>query len=623
MQERKNAGAQECGSARFLHARAPARLTLRIAAPAGAIRRRPAVPLYLAAPSAPRPMTRRSVLSALAAVVLAAPAAAQVPGPLPADYDAVASLDYETLVRPLLAARGVLSPVATDAPGDPADYSLGALVMAGPSGFVVPFDAAGSLMLRFVEDLPDSAALPFPNLRRLDADERRFVGRWIEAGARVSDGAAPAFSDATDLLFACLQGANTVDVLDAATMRIVRRVRFDDLGLPSAPYGPHHVAFEPGGGAWYVSLISGTPALGGAVAKLSTSLRLDPSDPAYLLGVARMTTPGMLAVDPSSGRLYVGRSTLSATTTTGFGIVDRAAMTVEEVATPFNVPHAMAVTPDGRFVLTASLTGDQAAVYDTATEDLAISDVPGGPHELIHFSILGAHRAAGEPAGMDHGTMDHAGMDHGTTPAAGTNHAGMDHGSMVHGTTPVAGTDHAATGHAATPAAGYRATLTSRTTDSVLFYALSADGALTLTATAPGGDGPWHAHLAHDGRTMLIPDRNADTVTILDADTRTTVRTVAASAPAGPLSQPHSPAPDHTGERFFVTSSNLNGAWMPAYRFLGPAGPDGTRALLPASRFSNVTAFSMDGAVIETVQLGTYASGLEPFTVGVGGHESM
>jgi hypothetical protein len=31
----------------------------------------------------------------------------------------------------------------------------------------------------------------------------------------------------------------------------------------------------------------------------------------------------------------------------------------------------------------------------------------------------------------------------------------------------------------------------------------------------------------------------------------------------------------------------------------------------------------MDGAVLQTVQLGAYASGLEPFTVGVGGHESM
>ena len=116
--------------------------------------------------------------------------------PSTVDYDALTRLDYETEVRPLLAARNVLAPAATDAAGDPADYALDALVMAGPSGFVVPFDAAGSLMTRFVTDLPDSAAIPFPNLRRLEPDERRFVSRWIEAGARAAPGGAVPFADA-------------------------------------------------------------------------------------------------------------------------------------------------------------------------------------------------------------------------------------------------------------------------------------------------------------------------------------------------------------------------------------------------------------------------------------------
>ncbi|HEX8298179.1 MAG TPA: beta-propeller fold lactonase family protein, partial [Rubricoccaceae bacterium] len=501
--------------------------------------------------------------AAFALVTFTACDAADASAPVPFDpstvnYDALTPTDYETQIRPLLAARNVLSPVATDAPGDPADYALDAVVMAGPSGFVVPFDAPGSLMVRFTADLPDTAAIPFPNLRRLEADERAFVARWIESGARATEGGAVPFSDATDLLFACLQGANHVDILDAETMRIIRRVHFDALGLPSAPYGPHHVAFEPGGSAWYVSLIST-----GAVAKLSTDLSMDPDTPAYLLATARMTTPGMLAIDPSSNRLYVGRSTLSAATTTGFAIIDRTTMAVDEVATPFNVPHAMAVTPDGRFVLTASLTGGQVAVYNTATEDLAIQSVPGGPHELIHFAVLGAHhggRAAAPASG-------HAGMDHST----------MDH--SAHGATPDASAMHA-----------YEATLTSRTTDTVLFFSMSPTGELTMTGTAPGGDGPWHAHVAHDGRTMLIPDRNGNTVTILDAVTKQTLRTVAASAPAGPISQPHSPAPDHMGERFFVTSSNLNGAWTPPYLFLGPAGSDDARAPLAPAQFSNVTA---------------------------------
>ena len=546
-------------------------------------------------------MVRFSALSLLAAAVVAL-AACDTAGastansdafdPSTVDYDARTRIDFEADVRPLLAARNVLSPTATLDPGDPADYSLDALVMAGPSGFVVPFDAEGSLLVRFTRDLADTTAIPFPNLRRLEADERRFVERWIEGGAR--DGDRIPFADARRLLFACVQGENTVDVLDAETLRIVRRVRFDALGFPSAPYGPHHVAFEPGGGAWYVSLIST-----GAVLKLSTSLTLDPASREYVLGSVRTTTPGMLALDPSSDRLFVGRSTLSASTTSGFVILDRRAMTATEVATPFNVPHAMAVTRDGRFVLTASLTGGQVAVYDTVSEDLAITTVPGGPHELIHFAVLGAHHAATvAPAG-------HAGMDHGQ----------MDHSQMNHGAP-------AATGAAADPAHAYEATLTSKSTGTVLFFSLSASGALALTATAPAGNGPYHAHVGHDGRTMFVPNQRGNTVTILDAVTRESTRTVSASAPAGPLSQPHSPAPGHDGARFYVSSSNLTGRWVPPYAFLGPPDADGARAPLPAARFSNVAAFSIDGAVLGVVQLGTYASGLEPFTVGVGGHES-
>ena len=194
--------------------------------------------------------------------------------------------------------------------------------------------------------------------------------------------------------------------------------------------------------------------------------------------------------------------------------------------------------------------------------------------------------------------------------------------------------DHAAMGHTA-PAADaarhdYEATLTAKDANEVLIYGLSADGQLTLRHRVPAGTGPWHAHTGHDGTTIIIPNRGTtagggNAVTLLDAATRQIIRTVSAPAPAGPLAQPHSPAPDHAGERFFVSSSNtrIEGAWVPPYRFLGPPAADGTRAPLPATSFSIVTAFSMDGTVLETVQLGRYASGLEPFTVGVGGHESQ
>ena len=504
--------------------------------------------------------------------------------------EVVEDLDYTEHIRPILEAH--------DALGDGADYSWNGVLMAGPGGFIVPFDADGSLIVRFVRDLDAGAAIPFPNLRKMSDFELRTVARWIENGAR--DGGQVAFADAQRLMLAGVQGENHVAILDAETFRLIRRVHFDAHGLPSAPYGPHHFAFEPDGSAAYVSLVSA-----GVVAKISLDLGLDPDSEAALLAhtpPGAFATPGMLYTD-GDDTLYIGRSTLSDPLATGMGQLDLsrfetdAAAALEVIATPFNVPHALAVTPDGRYVLTAELTGTQegsrALVYDTVSGDIALTPIPaaGTPHELIHFSILGAHHA-----GMM-GPME-PGMGHG-----GSGHGGHDAGGPPH---PGQGDDHDAHAH---HSAGYpyTVTLTSRSTDQVLFLTLMEDGDLSLAGAAPAGDGPYHAHANHDGSALLIPDQFGDAVTLLDPETREVMLDVQAAAPGGPLSQPHSPAPNHDGSRFFVTSSNLDGAWMPDFLF-----NDADGAPQEASAFGNVAAFAPNGALLGVIQLGTYPSGLEP-----------
>ena len=139
---------------------------------------------------------------------------------------------------------------------------------------------------------------------------------------------------------------------------------------------------------------------------------------------------------------------------------------------------------------------------------------------------------------------------------------------------------------------------------------LDEDGTLTLDGSAPAGDGPYHAHANHDGSRLLIPDQRGDTISILDAETRETLRTVTAA----PLSQPHSPAPAMDGSKFFVTSSNLNGAWTPDFLFRDDGVDQG------AESFGNVAAFSPTGELLGVVLLGAYPSGLEPVTLGGMGH---
>ena len=251
-------------------------------------------------------------------------AASATPSAVPADsidYDRVADLGYAEHVQPLLADRDVFGF------GDPDAYAWDALFASAAGATIVPFDGAGSLFVRLVRDLPDSVAIPYPNLRSLEPDEFRYLARWIEAGARDDAGTVP-YADAETLLFACVQGENHVAVIDPARRRVIRRIYLDDLGLPSAPYGPHHIVFEPDGSGWYVSLISA-----GTVAKLSMDLSLDPSDPSYLLAASEpggFVTPGMMALDAEAQRLYVGRSTLSSAGTYGLGAFDTQTMTLAE-----------------------------------------------------------------------------------------------------------------------------------------------------------------------------------------------------------------------------------------------------------------------------------------------------
>ncbi len=297
--------------------------------------------------------------------------------------------------------------------------------------------------------------IPYPNLRTLRPDELAFLKRWIEAGARDDDGAVP-YADAEHVLFACVQGENLVALIDAARRRVIRRVYLDDHGIPSAPYGPHHIVFEPDASAWYVSLISA-----GAVAKLSMDLSMDPSDPAYLLAASPtggFTTPGMMALDGDAGRLYVGRSTLSSGGTYGLGVFDARTMDfAEEIPLPaFDIPHALALTSDGRYLLTAPLSGRDALVVDAASGDLVAQTPLGSANrELVHFSLLPDGRTA---------------------------------------------------------------TLTSNSegTSEVLFFTLGDDGALTLDGSVPTGARAWHGHLDSDGRTLLVPNRAGNSVTLID-----------------------------------------------------------------------------------------------------------
>ena len=160
------------------------------------------------------------------------------------------------------------------------------------------------------------------------------------------------------------QASGMVTVIDATTGVIVAVVDFTRLGFSAHPK-PHHVVVEPDGSYWYVSLVGDN-----AVVKLDRAN--------HVVAKATTETPGLLALDRKSGRLYATRSMSAVNAPARIAVIDRRTMKPEEVEVLLPRPHGLAVAPDGRHAYIASLGANQIAVYDARSERVGIVEVPGG-----------------------------------------------------------------------------------------------------------------------------------------------------------------------------------------------------------------------------------------------------
>ena len=185
-----------------------------------------------------------------------------------------------------------------------------------------------------------------------------------------SGGPAPA---AAGWLYVCNQNDASVSVIDMATNRVVRTIDLTTLGF-SANAKPHHIAVEPDGSHWYVTLIGD-----GKIVKLDRNDRV--------VGQAAFETPGMLALHPTEDAMYVGRSMTAVSPPQRIGIVRRSTMALEELDIFFPRPHAMALSPRTGTVYTASLAVNQMAAVNAAQEKVELLNVEGPQHALMQFAV--------------------------------------------------------------------------------------------------------------------------------------------------------------------------------------------------------------------------------------------
>ena len=238
---------------------------------------------------------------------------------------------------------------------------------------VIPFDAARSLLVELTTKLvggPHPAEVGGETLN--DADVA-LLSEWIDEGAPSETGEIP-FADAQHLLYAANQSVAVVSVIDMETNQVIRTVDFQKYGFQENA-SPHHIAVEPDGSHWYVSLIAA-----------SQILKFDRNND--LVERIDFVRPGLLALDSDGENLYAARSMAAVSPPQAIGVIRRSDMTLEEVGIFLPRPHALAVRPGTGTVYTASLAVNQIASFFPEDEAIELNELEGDrQHTVIGFAV--------------------------------------------------------------------------------------------------------------------------------------------------------------------------------------------------------------------------------------------
>ncbi|MCB0720304.1 MAG: YncE family protein [Bacteroidetes bacterium] len=158
-----------------------------------------------------------------------------------------------------------------------------------------------------------------------------------------------------------------------STNEVVGKVDLQKLGF-SANAKPHHIAVEPDGSFWYLSMIGENKVL-----KFNTKNEL--------VGSAEFEVPGMLAVNPANEELFVARSMSAVNPPKRIGIIDRSSMDIDEVDVFFPRPHALAVESNGKYAFTGSLAENSMMTVDASTLETKMTKLPGDTQTFVQFAI--------------------------------------------------------------------------------------------------------------------------------------------------------------------------------------------------------------------------------------------
>ncbi|NNE71734.1 MAG: YncE family protein, partial [Rhodothermales bacterium] len=169
--------------------------------------------------------------------------------------------------------------------------------------------------------------------------------------------------------------------------------------------------------------------------------------------------------------MYVGRSMSAVNPPQSNGVLERSSMDMEEVDVFFPRPHALAVTPGGEYVFSASLAENRMIVLDQGSGDGTFHEFDGDINTLVQFAIA--------PDGQT---------------------------AIVGG----------------------------ELTNKLFFMDLSNLPEVSVRSEIEVGSRPWHPIFAADGRHAYFGNKGANTVTVVDTQTGQVAATIAGEGMAQP-----------------------------------------------------------------------------------------
>ncbi len=220
-----------------------------------------------------------------------------------------------------------------------------------------------------------------------------------------------------------------------------------------------------------------------------------------ILGQAEFETPGLLALQPDGDRLYVGRSMSAVNPPRRIGVIQRGDMRIDEIDIFFPQPHMLEMRPAGDFVYSASMGVNQMASVATTTDRVELVPLEGPSHAMAHSAI--------SPDGRTLVVTPH----------------------MPH----------------------------------MMVFDLSDPAKPVPAGMIPTGDLPWHPVFTPDGRFVYLPNQGSNSVSVVDIQSRTVVKTIRHAA----FAQPYGSAVSPDGRYIFISNNNSRGTWTGAAGAVG------------------------------------------------------